>query len=160
MHNTSDWRQHCHVGHTSRHCRLGLFQDSHSAGELKDSKSTSERGGEGEGVLCIFGSQTFVLTRWMCKKQTSVSHGSTEAEVFSLDAGLRKDGIPALDLWDLVIEELHSSSKQPRARVSLLRDKHCEKQSNERTKKQSNTSGDLGWTNVALLLKTTKQQSR
>ena len=31
----------------------------------------------------------------MCKKQTSVSHSSTEAEVISLDAGLRMDGIPA-----------------------------------------------------------------
>ena len=35
----------------------------------------------------------------MCKKQTSVSHSSTEAEVISLDAGLRMDGISALDLW-------------------------------------------------------------
>ena len=40
----------------------------------------------------------------MCKKQTSVSHSSTEAEIISLDAGLRMDGIPALTLWDLVIE--------------------------------------------------------
>ena len=44
----------------------------------------------------------------LCKKQTSVSHSSTEAEVISLDAGLRMDGIPALDLWDLVIEVFHS----------------------------------------------------
>ena len=34
---------------------------------------------------------------WICKKQTSVSHSSTEAEIISLDAGLRMDGIPALD---------------------------------------------------------------
>ena len=34
---------------------------------------------------------------WMCKKQTSVLHSSTEAENISLDAGLRMDGIPALD---------------------------------------------------------------
>ena len=40
---------------------------------------------------------------WLCKKQTSVS------EVISLDAGLCMDGIPALDLWDLVIEVFHSS---------------------------------------------------
>ena len=33
---------------------------------------------------------------------------STEAEIFSLDAGLRMDGISALDLWDLVIEVFHS----------------------------------------------------
>ena len=37
----------------------------------------------------------------------SVSHSSTESEVISLD-GLQIDGIPALDLWDVVIEELHS----------------------------------------------------
>ena len=45
----------------------------------------------------------------MCKKQISVSHSSTEAEVISLDEGSRMDGIPALDLWDLVIEVFHSS---------------------------------------------------
>ena len=39
----------------------------------------------------------------MCKKQTSVSHSSTESEIMSLDAGLRLDGIPALDLWDLIV---------------------------------------------------------
>ena len=45
----------------------------------------------------------------MCKKQTSISHSSTEAELISLDAGLRMDGIPALDLLDLVFEVFHSS---------------------------------------------------
>ena len=48
----------------------------------------------------------------MCKKQSSVSHGSTEADVISLDAGLRMDGIPALDVWDLVIEVFQSSPNQ------------------------------------------------
>ena len=45
----------------------------------------------------------------MCKKQTSVSHSSSEAEIIPLDAGLRMEGIHALDLWDLVIEVFHSS---------------------------------------------------
>ena len=35
-----------------------------------------------------------------------------EAEVISLVAGLRMDGIPALDLWDSVIEVFHSSPNQ------------------------------------------------
>ena len=48
----------------------------------------------------------------MCKKQTSVSRSSTEAEVVSLDAGLRMDGIPALDLWYSVIEVFHSPPNQ------------------------------------------------
>ena len=50
----------------------------------------------------------FLPISWMCKKQTSVSHSSTEAEVISLYASLRMDE-PAVDLWDLVIEVFHSS---------------------------------------------------
>ena len=75
---------------------MGLIQDSDFAGDLEDSKSTSG------GPLCMFGSRTFVPMIWMCKKQTSASHSSTESEVVSLDKSLRKDGIPALDFWDLV----------------------------------------------------------
>ena len=37
-----------------------------------------------------------------------MSHSSTDAEVISLDAGFRMDGISALDLWDSVIEVFHS----------------------------------------------------
>ena len=85
---------------------LGLFHDSDFARDLEDSKSTSG------GILCIFGSQTFVPISWMCKKQTSVSHSFTEAELISLDAGSRMDGIPALTLWGLVIEVFHSSPNQ------------------------------------------------
>ena len=36
---------------------------------------------------------TFIPISWMCKKQTSVSHSSTESEILSLDAGLRLGGI-------------------------------------------------------------------
>ena len=53
-----------------------------------------------EEQCAFFGSHTFVLISWMCKKQTSVSHSSTESEIISLDAGLRLDGIPALVLWE------------------------------------------------------------
>ena len=59
--------------------------------------------------MCIFGSHTFAPRSWMCKKQTSGSHSSTEAEIISPVAGLRMDGIPALDLKDLVTEVFHSS---------------------------------------------------
>ena len=41
-----------------------------------------------------------------------MSHSSTDAEVISLDAALRMDGIPVLDLWDLVIEVFHSLPNQ------------------------------------------------
>ena len=50
----------------------------------------------------------------MCEKRTSVSHSSTESDITSLDVGLGRDGIPALDLWDVVTEVLHSSNhKKP-----------------------------------------------
>ena len=105
IHHTSEYKQYCHVGNTAKQCRLGLFQDSDFAGDLEDSKSTSG------GTLCIFGSHTFVPMSWMCKKQTSVSHSSTESEIISLDTGLRLDGLPALELWDLIVSVLGNVSR-------------------------------------------------
>ena len=105
IHHTCEYRQYCHVGNTGKQCRLGLFQDSDFAGDLEDSKSTSG------GTLCIFGSHTFVPISWMCKKQTAVSHSSTESEIISLDTGLRLDGLPALELWDLIVSVLGNVSR-------------------------------------------------
>ena len=93
------------MGNTAKQCRLGLFQDSDFAGDLEDSKSTSR------GTLCIFGSHTFVPVSWMCKKQTAVSHSSTESEIISLNTGLRLDGLPALELWDLIVSVLGNVSR-------------------------------------------------
>ena len=92
------------MGNTAQHCRLGLFQDSEFAGDREDSKSTSG------GVLCIFGSRTLAPFSWMCKKQTAVSHSSTESEIISLDAGLRMDGSFAFDPWDIVFEVPRSTN--------------------------------------------------
>ena len=120
IHHTCDYKQHCLVGNTAKQCRLGLFQDSDFAGDLEDSKSTSG------GTLCIFGSQTFVPISWMCKKQTSVSHSSTESEIISLDAGLRMDGKTALDLWDLIVTVLHGNTHQIKygeTRINLQRER-------------------------------------
>ena len=79
--------------------------DSDFAGDLEDSKSTSG------GTLCIFGSHTFVAISWMCKKQTAVSHSSTESETISLDTGLRLDGLFALELLDLIVYVLGNNSR-------------------------------------------------
>ena len=58
-----------------------------------------------------FGSQTFVPISWMCKKQTAASHSATEFEIISLDTGLRLDGLPALELWDLIVSVLGNVSR-------------------------------------------------
>ena len=94
--HTCEYKQYCYVGNTAKQCRLGLFQDSDFAGDLEDSKST--------------GSHTFVPISWMCKKQTAVSQSSTESEIISLDTGLRLDGLPALELWDLIVSVLGNIS--------------------------------------------------
>ena len=93
------------MGNTAKQCRLGLFQDSDFAGDLEDSKSTSG------GTLCVFGSHTFVPIIWMCKKQTAVSHSSTESEIISLDTGLRLDGLRGLELWDIIVSVLGNISR-------------------------------------------------
>ena len=117
IHHTCEYKQYCYVGNTAKQCRLGLFQDSDFAGDLEDSKSTSG------GTLCVFGSHTFVPIRWMCKKQTSVSHSSTESEIISLDAGLRLDCIPALDLWDLIVAVLGNTNQSHKEQGDLLKNK-------------------------------------
>ena len=105
IHHTCEYKQYCYVGNTAKQCRLGLFQDSDIARDLEDSKSTSG------GTLCVLGSHTFVPISWMYKKQTSVSHSSTESEFIYLDAGLRLNGIPALDLWDLIVLVLGNTNQ-------------------------------------------------
>ena len=117
IHHACEYKQCCHVGNTAKQCRLGLFQDSDVAGDLEDSKSTSG------GTLCIFGSHTFVPISWMCKKRTSVSHSSTESDVISLDARLRLDGIPALDLWYLIVAVLGNTNQNRIEQGDLLMNK-------------------------------------
>ena len=110
---------------TAQQCRSGPFEDSDFAGDLEDSKSTSG------GIFMHFRQSNIFPICWMCKKQTSVSHSSTEAEVFSLDAALRMDGISALDHWDLVVEVRHDAEVQ-RASAGRPAAHHTVKQTHQR----------------------------
>ena len=93
IHHTSAYKQYCYVGNTAKQCRLGLNIYI-------------------KWNIVHFWSQTFVTISWMCKKQTSVSHSSTESKIISLDAGSRLDGLPALDFWDLIVAVLHGNTYQ------------------------------------------------
>ena len=64
-------------------CRLGLFQDSDFDGTSWRFEIHFWR-----NIVHLWKSD-FVPISWMCKKQTAVSHSSTESEIISLDAGLR-----------------------------------------------------------------------
>ena len=61
----------------------------------------------------------------MCNEQTSVSHSSTESEIISLDAGLRLDGIPALDLWELIVAVLGNTNQNRTEQGDLLKNKRA-----------------------------------
>ena len=84
----------------------------------------------------MLGSHACVPISLTCKKQTPVTRSSTESEIISLDAGLRMDGIPALDLWNLVVEVLHNQLQrnQERARRDLQHSKPSSRHTNTQTK--------------------------
>ena len=56
-----------------------------------------------------------------CARSILQFHSSTGAEIISLDAGLRMDGIPTLVLWDLVIEIFHSAPSKIKQPTEKLR---------------------------------------
>ena len=118
----------------------------------------------------------FVPTCWMCEKQTSVSHSSTESEIISLDAGLRMDGLHALDLWDVVTIVLRSTNNTKRPIRLAPSEGTCERQEtiHQLKRESERLSNCLMWTTyppthtllkVSLsctffFLKTTKLSSR
>ena len=139
IHHTCEYKQYCHVGINAKQSRLGLFQDSEFAGDLEDSKSASG------GTLCIFGSHTFVPISWICKKQTSV----LESENISLDAGLRLDGIPALDFQDLIVAVLHGNTYQNnQARGDLCTNKREVRAAPHALQKRKKSHGMIDLDNV------------
>ena len=98
IHHTVDHRMIGFVGDPPGDLWLGLYCDSDFAGDKKDCKSTS-------GIfLVLLGPHTFFPLTAVSKKQTSVSHSSTEAEVVGANEGVRAVGIPALDLWENILQ--------------------------------------------------------
>jgi hypothetical protein len=53
--------------------------------------------------LCLSGRNTFFPLAALSKKQTAKSHSTPEAETVSADVAIRTIGLPALQLWDLVL---------------------------------------------------------
>ena len=79
----------------------------------------------------------------LLKNYLLFAHNCSQMSV-SLDAGLRMDGIPALDLWDVVIEVFHSSPTRSRrtrdqARGNSLRDTTSNKHTQNRTEDPNQT---------------------
>ena len=69
----------------------------------------------------------FFHISWMCKKQTSISHCSTESEIISLDAGLRMDGLFALDLEDGAIEVFTFDKQKQKTNKNMFQETGAER---------------------------------
>ena len=79
---------------------------------------------------------------WVCKKHGAVSHSSTEAEVIALDAALRLEGLPALMLWDTVIEVLSPKKVNQNKKSLALGDQSRESPEKIDQNKKSIALGD------------------
>ena len=56
-----------------------------------------------EDDCAYFASHTFVPISRMCKMQSAGCHNSAQAEIISLDAGLRMDGVPAPSILGMCV---------------------------------------------------------
>ena len=108
-------------------------------------------------IFCVFGSKTFVPISWLCKKQTSVSHSSTEAELISLDAGLRMDGLTALVLWEFgyrSISLFSNSIKEYQRSTTRCVIPHQTSTSKTKLKTQPSTTIILSWVMLIMFRRT------
>ena len=56
--------------------------------------------------------KSYICSNKLDEQETNCfSHSSTESEIILLDTGLRLDGLPALELWDLIVSVLGNVSR-------------------------------------------------
>ena len=94
-----------------------LYSDADFAGDTQTAKSTSGC------YLAIVGPNTFAPITASCKKQTCVSHSSTESEIVAAEQAIRTEGLQALAFWELVTELLGTQPQRaetPTAKPSAL----------------------------------------
>ena len=54
--------------------------------------------------LALYGPHSFFPLGGQSKKQTAVSHSTVEAEIVAANHALRTSGLPALELWDKILD--------------------------------------------------------
>lgn len=91
-------RQVAFIGDPLEECELATFADANYA-ERVDSKST------GGGLIAVFGPHTFYPLGKSSKKQGSAANSAVEAELVSMNTVVRCQGIPLLDLMDIITGE-------------------------------------------------------
>ena len=85
-------------GDRASQLRRMVYVDASFADCIRSGKSTSG------AYLALAGHNTFMPLASLCKKQTCVSHSSTELEIIALTLAVRKEALPLLTLWDIVVD--------------------------------------------------------
>ena len=98
INSSLDYKLKGHIGDSSKDLNLTLFSDAGFAGCLGTAKSTS-------GVfIAPTGPKSFFPLKAVSKKQSCVSHSTPEAEIVGANLAIRAEGLPALQLWGMVLE--------------------------------------------------------
>jgi hypothetical protein len=98
VHGTYHVRKVGWVGEGVESIGVHLYADADFAGCKRTGRSTSG------AFLCMGGDDTFFPLQAVSRKQTAVSHSTTESELVAADTALRVIGIPCLPLWDTILE--------------------------------------------------------
>ncbi len=97
VNSTVKYRQQGYIGDPAESLELSLYSDADLAGCKKSAKSTS-------GVsLALAGGNTFFPLSASSKRQGCVSHSTPEAEIVAANAAVRTAGIPAVILWEYIL---------------------------------------------------------
>ena len=98
IHTTPHYRLAGVVNDPPEALELCLYVDADFAGDKANARSTSG------GFLVLRGPTTHFPLAWVSKRQTSTSRSTTESEVISLAHSLYTEGIPAMQLWDKLLD--------------------------------------------------------
>ena len=98
LHSTKDHGLEGFLGDPPELCSVVAYCDASFADDLQSSKSTSGL------FLAIVGPNTFMPITSFAKRQTAVSHSTTESEMVSLEEGLRTEALPTLTFWEHVVQ--------------------------------------------------------
>ena len=103
LHTTLNHTLESFVGDPAHCCNVMLYTDADFAGDTQASKSTSGC------YIAIVGPNTFAPVTAMCKKQTCVSHSSTESEIVAAEYAVRTEGLQVLTFWEHVVQLFHAA---------------------------------------------------
>ena len=97
LNSTNDLSLKCFLGDRPEHCHVVNYTDADFAGDRVGLKSTTG------GYIAVVGPNIFVPITAVCKKQTCVSHSSTESEIVAAELTVRTEGLQALTFWEHVV---------------------------------------------------------